>query len=213
MLQVRVDTSRVTKGFSDVRRRQIPFATSLALTATAGHVGIAWQEEIEDTFDRPTPWTVRSVAIAPARKSNLVAIVYVKDIAAEYLAPYVDGGVHSLGGKRGLLSPKNVRLNQYGNLTRNRMGQLKGRADVFIGQVQVKGGGSISGVWQRKRAPSRKVRKNMKGPAALKLLIRFSDPLPVKEKLEVYDVSPKVVGRVFAPEFASAFNRAMATAK
>lgn len=210
------DLTGLTKGLKDVQRRQLPFATSLALTATAGDLGVAWQDEIEKTFDRPTPFTIKSVAIRPARKTALIATVYVKDIAAEYLRPYVEGGKHSLGGKQGLLTPKNVGLNAYGNLTRNKLTTLKGKRDVFVGEVKVKGGGSINGVWQRKRPTGRKgvVRaKGAGGPAVLKLLIRFSDPLPVEEKLPLYDIAPGVVARSIPIRFAEAWARAQATAR
>lgn len=210
--EFRVDMSGLAKGLNEVARKQFPFAMSLALTATAGEIGLAWQDEMASELDNPTPFTLKSVAVRPARKSNLSATVFIRDIAAEYLEPFVDGGPHFLGSKRGLLTPKNVAVNQYGNLTRNKLSSLKGRANVYIGKVRTKGGDEISGVWQRPTAAA--IRRAPKGSSpGLKLLIRFSDPLPVKQHLRFYERAEALVAKAFTAHFAEALERALATAK
>lgn len=207
-----VDLSQLSKGLDDVARRQMPFAVSLALTATAGEVGLAWSDEMEAGLDNPTPFTVNSPAVRPARKGNLRATVYIRDIAAEYLEPFVEGGPHFLGGKRGLLTPKNVAVNRYGNLTRNKLATLKGKAGVHVGRVTLKDGSEISGVWQRPTAAARR-RAPKDRPPGLKLLIRFSDPLPVTQRLRFYERAEAVVAEAFTRHFGPALERAMATAR
>lgn len=210
--EFRVDVSQLSKGLNEVARKQLPFAMSLALTATAGELGLHWQDEIESELDNPTPFTVKSPAVRPARKSNLTATVYIRDVAAQYLAPFLDGGPHFLGGKRGLLTPKNVAVNQYGNLTRNKLATLKGKSGVYVGKVRLKNGEMISGVWQRPSAAA--VRRASKDkPAGIKLLIRFSDPLPVKQHLRFYERAAQMVPKAFANYFAEALDHALATAK
>lgn len=205
-----VDLRDLHKGLNEVSRRQLPFAMAQALTITAGHVGVSWQGEMKAVLDRPSPFTVNAVAVRPARKALLIATVYVKDVAAEYLEPYVEGGTHFLGGKRGLLTPKAVPLNAYGNLTRNKLATLKAKSNVYVGAVKLRSGAAVSGVWQR---PTASARRRTGGRAALKLLIRFSDPLQVRQRLDFYGRAETVIRAQFASAFADAFEHAMATAR
>lgn len=215
-IEIKTDVKAWSKAMKQVQARQIPFAVAQALTMTAGRVGLAWQDEMKAQLDRPTPFTVKSVGVRAARKSNLVATVYIKDIAAHYLAPFVDGGPHFLGVKKGLLTPKNVPLNAYGNLSKGKLAALKGKPGVFVGPVRLKSGQVVNGVWQR-RLPG----KGKKGKAApvdagaraLTLLIRFTDPQPVKQHLAFQARAEAAVRKHFEAEFATAFAHAMATAK
>lgn len=220
-IDLKVDLRGFTRGMSDIGKRQLPYAMSMALTATAGHAGVAWQDEMESELDRPTPFTVKSVAVRGARKTNLVATVFIRPVAAQYLEPFVEGGPHFLGGKRGLLGPRNVPLNAYGNLPRTKLATLKARSDVFVGPVRLKSGQVVSGVWQRKGGAKGKAagrrRPSMAAPAkvsgALSLLIRFTDPKPVTQHLDFKGRAEAAVRANFQPEFAKAFAHAMATAK
>lgn len=232
-IEIKTDLKAWSKSMSDIQKKQLPFAIATALTATAGRAGLDWQDEMRKRLDRPTPFTVNSVAVKPARKSNLVATVLVKDIASNYLEPFVDGGPHFLGGKRGLLTPKNVPLNAYGNLSKGKLAALKARQGVFIGPVTFKNGQTINGVWQRGQVGTRRGRllragkygtkgaNNLKSNAAkgltalttLKLLIRFNDPQPVKQRLDFQGRAEAAVRKHFEAEFAKAFTHALATAK
>lgn len=213
--EIKTDLKAFTKGMADVAKRQLPFAMAQALTMTAGRVGLDWQDEMRKRLDRPTPFTVNSVAVRAARKSNLVATVLIKDIAATYLEPFVDGGPHFLGAKKGLLTPKNVPLNAYGNLTKGKLAALRGKPGVFIGPVRLKSGQIVNGVWQRPVAGRRKASRAapVQGVTALKLLIRFTDPQPVKQRLDFSGRAEAAVRKHFEAEFAKAFAGAQATAK
>lgn len=218
---IKTDLRAFTAGMKDLAKRQIPFATATALTAVAGHAGLAWQDEMRHKLDRPTPFTLGAVAVKPARKANLTATVYLKDVAAAYLEPFVDGGTHFLGAKKGLLTPKDVPLNAYGNLSKGRLAALKAKGNVFIGPVKLKDGSTINGVWQRS-APA-KVGKRRRGQPAmvandkqsgsLKLLIRFSDPQTVKQRLDFKGRTLAAVQANFEAEFTKAFALALATAR
>lgn len=211
----RVDTSGVKAGLDDFAKKQLPFATALALTSTAGYVGQGWQDEMRDVLDRPTPFTVGAVAVIPARKTTLIATVYIKAVAAEYLAPFVFGGVHFLGQKRGLLTPKAVPLNAYGNLSRNKLAQLKNRKNVHIGAVRLRSGQVVNGVWQRGTPAARKrlARAGGDGGGTLKLLIRFSDPQRVTQRLDFAGRAEIAVRTHFVEELGKGLARAMASAK
>lgn len=204
-ISVSTNVKEFTKGLSTFAFRQMPFATATALTSLARIVQHGEQEAMQSVFDRPTPFTVNSVAVKPARKDDLQALVFVKDIAAAYLQPYEFGGKNKLNSKA-LLNPKGAPLNQYGNLSKSKLAQLKAKGNTFIGGVKGKDGTEIRGVWQR-QAP----RKGK--PASLKLLIRFSDAHDVKQHLDYRSRAEQIVQGNFNFEMAAAFAKAMATAR
>jgi hypothetical protein len=145
----------------------------------------------------------------------------VKDIAAKYLEPYEEGGVHHLNS-RALLNPKDIKLNAYGQLPRATLAKLKARPDIFIGVVKTKAG-PVNGVWQRVIDPNRvtllgpnmkRLRGLNKGPTAkLKLLLRFGDALPVNKRLNYGGTARKIIARHLRRDFDAALAKAMASAR
>jgi hypothetical protein len=207
-LGLKVDLRGFRTGMKDVFKKQLPFARAQALTMTAGEVGLAWKDVMREGLDRPTPFTLNAVGVAGARKTRLIARVYLKDIAAAYIEPFVKGGPHFLGAKKALLTPKGVATNQYGNLPRGKIASLKGKPGVYVGAIRLRSGQTVGGVWQRGRATAKAA-----GPSSLKLLVRFSDPQPVKQRLPFYARTEAVVLRTYPDNFAKAFNHAVATAR
>lgn len=203
-VSVRSNVKEIQKSLSAFAYKQMPFATATALTLLAREVAAAEAANIASTFKKPKPFTVRSIGVQGARKDTLTARVYVKPIAAKYLKPYEDGGSHSLPSKA-LLNPKNIRLDQYGQLTRSTLQRLKARSDVFIGPIRTKSG-PVNGVWQRIPATRGK-------PARLKLLIRFGDALPVNKRLNYSASAQALINRRFKAVFDVAMAKAIATAR
>ncbi len=62
-----------------LQAKQVSFATSLALNWSAKDVRADAYKEMRAKFDRPTPMTMRSLFIKPAKKDNLEATVWLKD--------------------------------------------------------------------------------------------------------------------------------------
>ncbi|WP_175867874.1 hypothetical protein [Burkholderia diffusa] len=221
-ISVADDIAKIRKSLTDLEKRQLPFATANALTALAKNAQAAEKEAMPEVFDRPTPFTVNSVAVRGARKSNLEARVFIKDIAAAYLEPFEFGGNHKLlGSGRTWLNPKDkTQLNQYGNFSKTALKRLQARPDIFIGNIKTSSGETIGGVWRR--PPSARVTK-VKGKRGsvvqgsprghLKLLVRFGDARPVKQLLEFGERAFEVVNDTFEREFEVAMNQAIATAK
>jgi len=143
-ISVQSNLRQVQRQFGAFIDKQLPFATATALTALGKHVQADEKKQFNRVLDRPTPFTLNAVGVKAARKSDLRAVVYVKDKAAGYLAPYESGDVQKVNG-RAVLNPKASPVNQYGNLPRNLIARLKGRTDVFIGPVKTKGGEVING--------------------------------------------------------------------
>lgn len=200
-------------------KKQVPFATAQALTSVARKIEAAEKVAFQRHLENPTPFTVNSVRSFGARKSSLTSKVFVMDTAASYLEPFEFGGQHKLNSQA-LLNPKNIKLNKYGNLTRNKMTQLKAKPDVFVGTV-----GGANGVWQRTKAKKGKKGKKrrkrssngtrqprMKMPAP-KLLIQFGDALPVKPTLGYVDRAQAMASALMPTELSRALADALRTAK
>ena len=174
-------------------QKQIPFATAQAMTSVVRDIAAAQKVALGRKLESPTPFTVNSVGSAGARKNNLRAKVFVRDVAAEYLEPFEFGGEHKLNSQA-LLNPKNIKLNKYGNMPRNKLSQLKAKPNVFVGEVN-----GVDAVWQRrkpKKAKKKRARRSANGTRrpkrkqrAPKLLVRFGDALPVTPVLGYMDRS------------------------
>lgn len=203
-ISVRSNLKQVIRQLSAVAYKQVDFAAAQAVNDLARQVAEAEKQNIKDTFEKPKPFTVSAVAVRGATKRTLTAVVFIRPIAAKYLAPYEDGGAHKLPG-RALLNPKNIRLDQYGQLTRSTLQRLKARRDVFIGPVNTKHG-PVNGVWQRTKAQ----RGQRPG---LKLLIRFGDALPVKKRLGYGTTAKAIIDRGWSGAFERTMARALATAR
>lgn len=200
-------------------RKQIPFATAQALTSTARKIENAQKVALQRNLESPTPFTVKSIKSRGARKSDLRAKVFVMNIAVEYLTPFEEGGVHKLNGSA-LLNPKNIKLNKYGNLPRNKLSSLKAKDNTFIGDV-----GGANGVWQRKKVKKGKkgrkriqrspngTRKDRKKQPMPKLLIQFGDALPVKPVLGYQDRAQRMAQALLPQEISRALKEAMKTAR
>lgn len=200
-------------------QKQVPFATAQALTSVARQIQDAERVAMQRRLENPTPFTINAVGSSGARRDNLQAKVFVRDIAASYLEPFEFGGQHKLNSQA-LLNPKNIKLNKYGNLTRSKMAQLKAKPDVFIGEID-----GVNGVWQRKKA--KKGKKNAKRrkrsangshqsrvkQSAPKLLIRFGDALDVKPVLGYMERAESMAARLMPDELSRAINAALASAR
>ena len=81
-------------------KKQVPYAAAKALTKTAQDVKEAEVKQLSASLDRPTPYTLGSMYVKSATKSDLTAMVYFKDKwsagkgnpAANWMHPQVIGG-------------------------------------------------------------------------------------------------------------------------
>lgn len=200
----KADVKKLERSLNDLAYKQLPFATAQAFTAMAKETAQAETKNMSAVLDRPAPFTTKSVGVRGATKDSQEAIIYLKDIAANYLEPYEFGGVNKLNG-RALLKPVNIGTNQYGNLPRTKLAQLKGRKNIFIGKMKTKSG-EINGVWQRTPAQRGK-------PAGIKLLIRFEDAHEVTQHLGWRALASKIIRSSYNRELGKALAKAIATAK
>ncbi|HBR7596811.1 hypothetical protein [Klebsiella pneumoniae] len=198
-------------------QKQIPFATAQAMTSVVRDIAAAQKVALGRKLQSPTPFTVNSVGAAGARKNNLRAKVFVRDVAAEYLEPFEFGGDHKLNSQA-LLNPKNIKLNKYGNMPRNKLSQLKAKPNVFVGEVN-----GVDAVWQRrkpKKAKKKRARRSANGTRrpkrkqrAPKLLVRFGDALPVTPTLDYMNRSRSMAAGLMPGALSRAIEDAIRTAK
>lgn len=216
-LRIKSNAEAWARNLEGWQRRQVPFAMAQALTDVVRQVQAAETRALPEVFDNPTPFTKRAFAVTAARKSNLVAVVFAKDIQRAYLAPYGEtgSGRQVVGpNRRGIPVPKRVGVNQYGNLTKGKVKALLAKPGVFSGKIETRSGQVVSGIWQR--VPAQAVgrrRPDGREEGALKLLVRWSDGAPVHQRFGFQARARALVMAQMRTAFASAWAKALATAR
>ena len=106
--------------------KNMRFASAVALTRTAVEIKDREVQTMRSVFDRPTPWTLNSLGVKPATKTDLVALVRKREFGASsaghIIGPHIEGG-GSRGKRRfeqavgGFIVPgENMPLDKYGNV-------------------------------------------------------------------------------------------------
>lgn len=174
---------------SGIQRREIPFATALALTTLAKDIKEDIPSLLERRFDRPTPFTKRGAAIKAATKRNLESRVFIKDKQAAYLSIQSTGGVRR-PKRKALVVPARTRRNKYGNLPRGSVKRLLARSDTFSGKVR-----GTPGIWQRMKS------------GRLKLLVSYAPQAAYKPRIDFAGEVHALADRKARRAFQSAFTR------
>jgi hypothetical protein len=227
-INMRADLSGLQRALFTLGAEQVPFASAMALTALArGAVGEE-KKAVLSTFDSPTPFTQNAFFAVPAKKNNLIAWVKAKDVQASYLEPYVVGGERSLGTKEGMIVPRQVATNRYGNLPRGKLKAVLGKPNVFVGKITFKKTGrTVSGVFERGVTPRGNRRKgggeygtkgnnqNAIGGArtTLKMLMQFEDTTEAPKRSPMEARARAYVKANAKAEFMAAMRKAMASAR
>ena len=158
VIHVNVDTARLERRLQAIAGEQVPFATAVALNEIAFKIKReTGPAEMRKVFDRPSPWTLRSLFVVRASKSRLVARVgwgqdyYSKSRLTpdETLGQQVSGGPRRekgmehwlrqagmLGGGEFIVPGSGARLDRYGNMARGQtvqiMSQLRLGLDPYM---------------------------------------------------------------------------------
>lgn len=159
----------------DVFRKQVPFATVVALNNTAFKAKEKVEHEIRDVFDRPTPWMQKSMRVTKAKKTYLAAQVDFERwgnkqgyTAGDVLRASIFGGARRLKGferallRKGYLEageyavPGNAAsemgmIDQYGNMKAGAIVQILSKLQAFQEQGYT---ANVTGK-KRQRAPGR----------------------------------------------------------
>lgn len=189
------DISKLTSKLDDLGRKQLPFATSLALNEVAKNAQQRAQRRMRTDLDRPTPFTIRGVRVRRSSKTKLQAEVYIQEIQAEYLQYAVKGGKRR-PAKRALVVPVKLKLNKYGNIPRRKIQTLLSRDDVFVVRDSDK-----AGIYQRMKS------------GKLKMLVAFESSADYERRWPFFDIVIKEAKKRIEPAMRAALARAIATAK
>jgi hypothetical protein len=151
-VSVKDNIKEVTKGLSSIQKKQIPFATMLALNDTAFALHKTYKAQTKQKFDNPTSFTQKGFRVQKAKKTHLEAIVFVDKKRVDYMELQVDGGTR-FPKKTAIIVPSSKNSNdlakyQSGNLTKGAVNKIKGQRDkYFFGKP--KGNQGSEGIWER----------------------------------------------------------------
>lgn len=210
-IKVEFDTRGVTRWLDDVQKRQIPFASALALTRLAEAAKAEMPQTLERILEAPKPFTTKSgVFVQRATKTSLASVVGFKDRQAAYLAPLLDGGRRKLKPAeqrfmgRPFVPGPGVRLDRYGNVPKALLVRIlkavQAKAPLSDGRVVFM---LPSGVFARRRQSQR-----------IEPLLFFADTQPTyKKMIDLAEIVGDVVQRRGQQEFSRALSQALRSAR
>lgn len=220
----------VGRFLSGAQKKQVPFATSLAINNTAKSIKAKIESNIKKVFDRPTPKTQKSLFFRPSTKKRLRATVEIKDFVgkgaapSEYLQHHVEGGKRRFKRseialhRRGILPrgwytmlADDAKRNKHGNMTGGQytkmLSGLRSLSEVGFSGNLGKGRRAVyfstpQGVFKRT------------GKKTIKHILFFTQKVPhYKKRLPIHSTARKVYDKEYILHFDRAFALAMRTAR
>ena len=151
-LSIKHNINEVTKGMSSIQKKQIPFATMLALNDTAFDLQRVYKAQTKQKFDQPTKFTQTGFAVKKAKKTDLTAVVFVTEKREDYMKLQVDGGVRHPKNNAIIIPNKSNSsdIDKYasGNLTKGAVNKIKKQKDKYFFGIP-KGNQGSEGIWER----------------------------------------------------------------
>lgn len=190
--------------------KQIPFAMSKAINATAADSVTVLKSRLDDDFTLRSGWIAKGIRYDPSNKRKLVAIVGSVD---RFMEQQAAGGERDAKGEHGQPVPlvgKGRARSKLEAVTRPSRwpGALaEERDDVFIGPRRFSGD-DREGVWQRVMVGKGKSRR-----PGLRLLYTVADKVSIKPRWKLLPVVQEVVRERWADHAASAIQEALDTAR
>lgn len=242
-INVKSDIDKVVRRLADEARKQVPFATALAITRTAKAVEQDLRGELGSKFDRPTPYVAKGTFSTSAKKTDLTAWVGMRDQArrggspAQYVREQFGGGVRGQKPFERALSAMGalpegwrampaagIKTDRYGNPDRRTitevLGALKRRVSVFAGRG--KRMAQVGYFVVREGDSNPRVRHLSPGiwrriargkERATVPVFIFTTSASYQRRIDLPRITGKTVQRVFRAEFNRAIERAMRTAR
>lgn len=236
-IEITVNVADVKQRFNDLADRDIPFLTAFALTKTIQEAQASEVQQMKTVFDRPVDWTLNSMQVVPASKTDnpITAELKFKEFgggtpAWKYLTPEIEGGIRrrkshevrliSVGVMKAdeyAVPGEGVALDAYGNMPAADIEQL-------LSQLQAAGG---SGFMANTTARSRKravrnaggsffVLRGTKAPNGVYMRTGGRDIVPFlifvhaptyTPRFAAYETARKAVNENFAKYFAQGFRQ------
>jgi hypothetical protein len=236
MIKVIVQGLQEAQKELDKQQKQVPFATALALTRTAGLAKKAIESEMRTVFDRPTRWTLNSLRLFPAKKNKLEARVWMKNEAdksvpaTRWLNPQIDGGQRQDKRTETLLRQKGI-LPAGKYVVPGSGAKLNANGNISRGQIQkiLSGLGAQNDRYQnstnsrRSAANKRSFFVIGKGGSAagiaqrsgssVKMMLAFVSRPRYRRRLDFFGIGNKVAADNLDRELVKAMRAALATAR
>ena len=221
-IDIRSDVKQLTKSLNRIQRKQIPFATSKALNATAFDVRKTLQDALDIHLDAPTAYTKRGVQVEKSTKKNLVAKVGFRSKSfgkgkgsvtqAEYMKRQISGGLRLPKGQAiPVPVPKNMKPNKFGNIPRGKIDRLLADKDRYF-SGEPKGRKGASGIWQRMPANSKRAKSKNKG-GRIRMVIAWEPKAQYSPRFPFRQVVAKTVRTNFKLRFETSIKQALGSAR
>ena len=230
-MSVVAQTKQLTKFLSNAHRKQIPFASMMALNDVAFDARSYTQKSLPRRLDRPTPAMVKSVQVQKAKKKNLVATVGFaglgfksskwQESAAEIMKRHIMGGTRLAKGTplRIPSEPKGggIKLNKYGNIggKKAKVAKMIGNNDQFFEGIP-KGNFNAKdrGIWERTpRNSKRKSNKKHKASGKIVQRIAYEPYADYSSRYPFEKIVKLAVNKNYKKRFERAINKALRSAR
>ncbi|WP_428924984.1 hypothetical protein [Marinibacterium sp. SX1] len=237
MLMMPIDVSDFERGTTSFERKQMPYATMLALNETAGEVLEHQKDRMRVVFDRPTRFALNAFMVWRAKKSDLRAEIKERPSVSDrhFLKVQERGGQRPQTGLERLLDSRlayggqisaaipasGARTNVAGNWT-------PGERNQVLSAIQSQRDGAAntteaSRSRHKKRAqyfvPSEGSKLSAgvwkrSGKKKLSKVLHFTKSMPAyRKRLGFYDGAQDVFRAKFPVNFRKAFAKALASAR
>ena len=205
--------------FLNNNRKQLPFATSLALNSTGFDMRNAFNKGTLSVFKAPTRFTQKAFLTTKSKKTNLVVHVFAKDKAgsdaARYLRFGVKGGARPAKGYERFFSglpndgtvntyfiPSQIKVDGFGNVTRATLKKISAAVQnnkAFIGTPR--NSSRPPGIYERD------------GDKLITRFVSVNNRPTYTGRFNLQVIGDKVINRRLNQHFNKAMSRAIATAK
>lgn len=204
-IDIKHDLKKITKHLDDLQKKQIPYATSLALNDLAFQLKDELSDEMEKKFDKPRKFTLNAFRVKKASKRRLRAVVYLHPSRSYLDMQFTGGKQRPSDGASVLTTPQHKSMFKSGSndLRRGKIGRLLGSKKAFRGTPKGKPGGP-SGVWQR---------MGTKKKPKLRFLAAYTTTRTFRRRIDLRSKADKLVKKQFRRAFHRGMTKAMRGAR
>lgn len=228
---IRSNAREISRWLDDTQKKQIPFATVLAMTLTARDIQAGEISVMNKVFDRPTPYAINALKVTPATKRTMIASVSFREgvtgrtDAKRFLNPEVHGGARSrksserqmaglMSGRKFFVPDRSLARDAYGNVPGSLFVKILSQLKVSRDATQNATNSSKSK--NKRKAESYFVPKgsNMllrRNGKQVTPVLNFVVAPSYRKRFPFYETAEKIYMDKYNVNFEVAFQRAMAT--
>ena len=203
-VKVKSNVKEVNAWTKTIYKKQIPFATAMAINETLGigksnrNRGLdkVLSQQMKQKLDNPKAQTTKAFYRISANKNRLVGTLGFQDWAAKFMKFQIEGGVRTKAKKIGVPMKDNPALNAQGNIK-----GLKSSGYIKNKKQKIMTINGTKGVWE--------VHKDR----TLKLMVAFKDSVSYSAKFPFYKIAAGYVNNRFDKNLTKQFNKAVKSAK